>query len=52
MFHFAKIHHTRRVINSNNFKRKHLTKEDIEKTYEHFKNKEKKDNYGGEAMYL
>ena len=40
MFHFAKINHTRRVINLNNFKRKHLTKEDIEKTYKFFENKE------------
>ena len=52
MFHFAKIHHTRRVINSNNFKRKHLTKEDIEKTYEHFKNKEKETDNNNDCMYL
>ena len=50
MFHFAKINHTRRVINQDNFKKKHITFEDIEKTYKFFK--EKEDKYGGEAMYL
>jgi len=48
MFHFAKINHTRRVINATNFKRKHLTKDDIEKTYSFFK----KESYKNEYMYL
>ena len=51
MFHFAKINHTRRVINQENFKKKHLTCEDIEKTYEFFKEKEDKIDMN-EAMYL
>ena len=51
MFHFAKINHTRRVINQDNFKKKHLLQEDIEKTFEFFKDKKEK-NYNGEAMYL
>ena len=48
MFHFAKINHTRRVINSCNFKRKHLTKKDIENTFNYFKKKENNNEY----MYL
>ena len=51
MFHFAKINHTRRVINEENFKKKHLTCEDIEKTYKFFKEKEDKIDMN-EAMYL
>ena len=51
MFHFAKINHTRRVINQRNFKKKHLLQEDIEKTFDFFKDKEDNDN-SNEAMYL
>ena len=50
MFHYAKINHTRRVINSNNFKRKHLTVLDIENTFKHFKNKN--NNNKNDYMYL
>jgi SpoVK/Ycf46/Vps4 family AAA+-type ATPase len=50
MFHFAKINHTRRVINSNNFKRKHLTTDDIKRTYKFFEGKKEENN--GDAMYL
>jgi len=50
MFHFAKINHTQRVINSNNFKRKHLTTDDIQKTYKFFEGKKEENN--GDAMYL
>ena len=51
MFHFAKINHTRRVINEDNFQKKHLTGEDIEKTYNFFKEKENNSDSTA-AMYL
>jgi SpoVK/Ycf46/Vps4 family AAA+-type ATPase len=52
MFHFAKINHTRRVINQGNFKKKHLLQEDIQKTFDFFKDKEDDNDNSNEAMYL